>query len=43
MKARYRCLKCSHEWTDDPGMVRCPSCRYVYVKWVNYEEWRKER
>jgi len=39
MTALYRCL--SHEWEGKPGPVECPECGHLYVKWINYEEWRR--
>lgn len=36
--AHYRCLKCGHEWRQPPGMVDCPKCQHLYVKWVNYND-----
>lgn len=40
-EAFYKCLKCGYEWKGKPGPVECPKCYHLYVKWVNYEEWRK--
>ena len=40
--AKYRCLKCGYEWEQQPQIVDCPICDHNYVKWLNYEEWRKE-
>lgn len=40
--ALYRCMRCKRRWEGDPGPVVCPQCAHVYVKWVNYEEWREE-
>jgi len=40
---KYKCLKCDHNWEEyKPRMVECPICGHVYVKWVNFKEWRKE-
>lgn len=36
--AKYKCLKCNHEFNDKPGLVECPKCGYLYIKWLNYEE-----
>jgi hypothetical protein len=41
LKAEFRCLKCGFEWKDKPGPTECRVCGHLYVKWVNYEEWRK--
>ena len=41
MKAKYKCLGCKYEWFGEPGPVECPKCSHIWVKWVNYEEWRK--
>jgi rubrerythrin len=39
----YKCLKCDYEWDQiAPSQVVCPVCNNVYVKWMNFEEWRKE-
>lgn len=40
--AKFRCLKCGHKWNDKTGPTQCPKCRYLYVKWENYEELRKK-
>lgn len=39
--AEFRCLKCGFEWTSEPGPTSCFKCNHLYVKWVNYEEWRE--
>ena len=41
-----RCLNCGHEWDSPsrpgPGAhTACVSCAHLYVKWVNFEQWRK--
>ena len=41
MKARYRCLKCNYKYEGEPGPTQCPECKHLYIKWVNYEEWRE--
>ena len=41
MKAKYKCLGCNYEYEGEPGPTECPKCDHLYVKWVNYEEWRK--
>lgn len=40
-KAHFRCLDCGYEYWTIPGPTECPKCRHIWVKWVNYEEWRK--
>lgn len=42
MKAEYKCLKCGWKYESNPGPTQCPACHHDYVKWVNYEEMRKE-
>lgn len=45
--ARYRCLRCGHEWNGAPGPgtaddpTQCPKCGHLYVSWLNYKEWEK--
>ena len=41
MKCEYKCLKCGYEWSGKPGPTQCLLCNHLYVKWVNYEQWRK--
>jgi len=41
MKAHFRCLRCDYEYWTIPGPTECPECGNLWVKWVNYEEWRK--
>jgi rubrerythrin len=33
-----RCLKCGYRWYQDPGPAECPSCKTLYIKWLNYDE-----
>jgi len=40
--AQYKCTKCGHEWFGKPGPTVCPECWYEYVKWENFDEWRKK-
>jgi len=40
--AHFQCLKCLYSWTSNPGPTQCPACGHDYVKWLNYEEMRKE-
>jgi DNA-directed RNA polymerase subunit RPC12/RpoP len=50
--ARYKCLQCGHAFMGDPGPTTtrggqprpnaCSKCGSMYVKWVNYESWRKK-
>lgn len=42
MKAKYKCLKCGYEYESNPCPTQCPKCRSLYVKWVNYDEWRNK-
>jgi len=42
MLAKFMCLKCFYKWEDNPGPTQCPSCNHLYVKWLNYEEMRKQ-
>jgi rubrerythrin len=37
-EALYGCLGCGHRWYQKPGMVTCPLCGHIYVKWMNYDE-----
>ena len=41
MKAKFRCLRCEYEYEDGPGPTTCPECGHIYIKWVDYEEWKK--
>lgn len=41
MKAKFKCLNCGYEYEDEPGPTICRKCGHFYIKWVNYEEWRK--
>jgi len=41
MKAKFKCLKCNYFYEDIPGPTQCPKCGYLYIKWLNYEEWRE--
>jgi rubrerythrin len=43
MQAEHKCLNCEFEWVSSPGPTSCPLCGHLYVKWVNYEEWKKEQ
>jgi len=40
-EAEYKCLKCGFEFCGNPGPTICKACGYNYVKWINYETWRK--
>lgn len=33
--ARYRCLKCSCEWSCAKPRP-CPHCGHLYAKWLNF-------
>jgi hypothetical protein len=39
--AAYRCLRCDSTWRCRPEDQPCPYCGHDYVKWENYEAWRK--
>ena len=42
MNAEYRCNGCGHAWhLAQPSQVTCPKCNHLYVKWVNFDAWRK--
>jgi predicted Zn-ribbon and HTH transcriptional regulator len=41
MKAIFKCLGCGYEYKAEPGPTECPKCKHIWIKWVNYEEWRK--
>jgi hypothetical protein len=41
-QAEYKCLKCNHQWLDEPGPTQCPICGHLYVKWLNYEDHWKD-
>jgi len=40
--AEYQCLKCNHKYQNSPGPTQCPKCSHLFVKWINYEELRKQ-
>lgn len=40
--AKYKCLKCGKKWKEKPKPTQCRKCGHDYVKWLNYEEMRKE-
>jgi len=40
--AVFKCLKCNHIWMQEPAQTKCPMCGHVYVKWENFEKWRKD-
>jgi len=42
VRAEYRCFGCGHEFKGMPGLTPCPKCGHLYVKWMNYEEWRRD-
>jgi Zn finger protein HypA/HybF involved in hydrogenase expression len=37
--AHFQCVKCKHEWKQQPGFATCPvdKCRHMYVTWLNFE------
>ena len=41
MLAKYKCMKCKHEWEEKPGPVSCPKCGYFEnIDWLNYQQMR---
>ncbi len=42
MKAKFKCVRCAHEYEGPPGPTHCPACAHLYVKWVNYEEMKRK-
>ena len=40
--AEYRCCKCGHIYFDIPGPTSCEKCGHIWVRWVNWDEWRKK-
>ena len=42
MIGKFKCLGCGHYWEGSPEPDPCPKCNHDYVKWLNYEEMRKE-
>jgi rubrerythrin len=40
--AKFKCIKCDFLWESNPGPTQCPKCDHLYVKWLNYEQMRKE-
>ena len=36
--AKFKCLKCKHEYTGPTGPTECPKCGHLYVKWLNYNK-----
>lgn len=40
MNAHYECVRCGFSWDQKPAQVTCRKCGSLYVKWVNYQEWR---
>ena len=42
--ARYRCMKCEHEFQqlqggkEHPPPDGCPGCGSLYLDWLNYRE-----
>lgn len=44
MEAQFECAQCKHKWSGDPSTALggCTSCGHPYVKWVNFEKWRKQ-
>ncbi len=42
MKAKYKCLKCGYQYKSPPGPTQCPKCNHLYIKWLNFEDMRKQ-
>lgn len=40
--AEYKCLACGFTWADTMRVVDCLNCGGVYIKWVNFEEWKSK-
>lgn len=41
--AEYKCLGCEAEFSETPNSsTKCPKCGHLYVKWVNFDELRKQ-
>lgn len=40
MNAHFECVRCGFCWKQKPAQVTCSKCGNLYVKWVNYQEWR---
>lgn len=38
----FKCLKCNKEFESKIYNVTCIFCNHVYVKWLNYEECKKQ-
>jgi rubrerythrin len=39
---KYKCLKCGYRYSHEVTPIQCPKCGWLYCKWFNYEELRKE-
>ncbi len=51
--AHYKCIECGRKWSEKPGpdeptpvekfnnLGTVCECGSKYVKWLNYEEWKK--
>ncbi len=40
--AEYVCIRCEHYYRSEPGPTQCPECGHLYVKWLNYEQLKKD-
>jgi len=39
---KYKCTKCNVVWEEDDGIgLACPNCKSLYIKWINYEKFRR--
>jgi len=49
--AHFRCLSCDHQWSQPMGGGKprnhdgppgyCPACGHMWMKWENYEEFKR--
>jgi len=40
----FECLQCKLKFHMEPGtLVKCPRCKHLYVKWLDYPRFEKER
>jgi rubrerythrin len=38
--AKYECMACGSSWSQVQSQTPCPTCGNIYVKWMNFAEWR---
>lgn len=41
--AEFQCKQCNHEWKENSGPTKCPSCGHLYVNWKNYQQFTKDK